>query len=259
MINDLVADMLTRIRNATMAKHSFTRVAYSKLNLAILKVLLSEGYIKSYEVQENNINTKKEIKIFLKYKGWWIKKPFFSNLKRISRPGQRVFSGYKKFRNCSTLDTESEEIYDELAPNDNFGNFDRVLRRKYENSFIEIVSETTFCSRSYNLTEKTTHAFYGCNFPIILSGCGAIQHLRDVGFDMFDDIIDHRYGDLENPIDRVSRAIDDNEHLLCNGDRVKTLWQENRHRFIKNVEVAKNIERFYQDRARKIWQNIVWK
>ena len=73
MTNDNISDMLTRIRNSSLAKHSFTCVIYSKVNLAILKVLLSEGYIKSYEVQENNINTKKEIKIFLKYKGWWIK------------------------------------------------------------------------------------------------------------------------------------------------------------------------------------------
>jgi len=42
-------------------------------------------------------NRKKTIKINLKYKGWWIKKPLFSSLKRISKPGQRVFSGYKHF------------------------------------------------------------------------------------------------------------------------------------------------------------------
>ena len=97
MTNDNISDMLTRIRNSSLAKHSFTCVIYSKVNLAILKVLLSEGYIKSYEVQENNINTKKEIKIFLKYKGWWIKKAFFSIIKRISKPGKRIFSGYKNF------------------------------------------------------------------------------------------------------------------------------------------------------------------
>jgi ribosomal protein S8 len=44
MTNDLVSDMLTRIRNASLARHSFTRIRYSKLNLAILKVLEAEGY-----------------------------------------------------------------------------------------------------------------------------------------------------------------------------------------------------------------------
>jgi small subunit ribosomal protein S8 len=96
MTNDLVSDMLTRIRNASMAKHSFTSIQYSKLNIAILKVFLADGYIQNYQVEEEE-KKKKEIKVFLKYKGWWIKKPLFSNLKRISKPGQRIFSGYKDF------------------------------------------------------------------------------------------------------------------------------------------------------------------
>ena len=98
MVNDLVADMLTRIRNATMAKHSFTRVYYSKLNLAILKVLVAEGYIQEYAVEEGSLKSDTVIKVILKYKGWWIKKPFFSELNRISKPGNRVFSSYKKFQ-----------------------------------------------------------------------------------------------------------------------------------------------------------------
>ena len=98
MTNDLVSDMLTRLRNASMARHSFARVLYSKINLAILKVLVAEGYLKNYEieVETNNIPV---IKVFLKYKGWWIKKPFFSIMKRVSTPGNRVFSGYKNFTN----------------------------------------------------------------------------------------------------------------------------------------------------------------
>lgn len=95
MTNDLVSDMLTRIRNASLAKHSFTRANYSKLNLAILKVLHAEGYISGYESEiTSSISF---IKISLKYKGWWIKKPLFSKLQRISKPGQRVFSSYKGF------------------------------------------------------------------------------------------------------------------------------------------------------------------
>ena len=98
MTNDLVSDMLTRIRNASTVKHSFTKVPYSKLNMAILKVLETEGYILNY-LLENLDNNKKIIKVNLKYKGWWIKKSFFSTLQRISKPGQRVFSPYKSFSN----------------------------------------------------------------------------------------------------------------------------------------------------------------
>ena len=77
MTTDLVSDMLTRIRNASLAKHSFTRVQYSKQNLAILKVLASEGFINSFDLEEAE-NNNHSIKVFLKYKGWWIKKPLFS-------------------------------------------------------------------------------------------------------------------------------------------------------------------------------------
>lgn len=97
MTNDLVSDMLTRIRNASMARHSFARVRYSKLNLAILKVLAAEGYIKSYTIETLG-PVDNGIKILLKYKGWWIKKPLFSIIRRVSKPGQRVFSGYKNFQ-----------------------------------------------------------------------------------------------------------------------------------------------------------------
>ena len=101
MTKDLVSDMLTRIRNASLAKHSFTRVKYSKQNLAILKVLMSEGFINAFSIDENeNNNTKiQTIKVLLKYKGWWVKKPLFSIIKRISKPGLRVFAGYKEFDN----------------------------------------------------------------------------------------------------------------------------------------------------------------
>ena len=115
MTNDNISDMLTRLRNASMAKHSFARVVYSNVNVAILKVLLAEGYIRDYDIETemktiedhsggtisvSQIPTnKKSIRIFLKYKGWWIKKSFFSILKRISKPGKRIFSSYKQFNN----------------------------------------------------------------------------------------------------------------------------------------------------------------
>jgi small subunit ribosomal protein S8 len=99
MINDHVSDMLTRFRNATLAKHSFVRVSYSKLNIAILKVLKTEGFIENYTLENlSNVIAKPYwIKVFLKYKGWWVKKPFFTSLQRISKPGKRIFSGYKTF------------------------------------------------------------------------------------------------------------------------------------------------------------------
>jgi len=102
MTNDLVSDMLTRIRNASLARHSFTAIRYNKINLGILKILKSEGYIQDYVLENEENISKLQIKVLLKYKGWWIKKPLFSTIQRISKPGKRVFSGYKNFE--TTID-----------------------------------------------------------------------------------------------------------------------------------------------------------
>jgi small subunit ribosomal protein S8 len=96
MTIDLISDMLTRIRNASLARHNSTKIPFSKLNIAILNVLKKEGYIESFSLEEQE-KTNFFIKVSLKYKGWWIKKPLFSRLDRISKPGQRVFSPYKNF------------------------------------------------------------------------------------------------------------------------------------------------------------------
>ncbi len=96
MTKDLTSDMLTRIRNAILVKQNFVNVQYCKLNLDILKVLLKEGYIQNFEILLNSRN-QKEIKISLRYKGWWIKKALFSKIIRVSKPGQRMYSSYQDF------------------------------------------------------------------------------------------------------------------------------------------------------------------
>lgn len=96
MTTDLISDMLTRIRNAAYSHQNVTSIHYSKINIAILTVLVNEGYIKTFRI-ENNSKQKKIIEVYLKYKGWWIKKSFFSKLQRISKPGQKIFLSYKDF------------------------------------------------------------------------------------------------------------------------------------------------------------------
>ena len=168
-------------------------------------------------------------------------------------------AGYKRFFNNKELVVDDYEIYGATPANDNISNFNSSLRAKYCNSFMEVVTESSFCAPSYMLTEKTMHAFYGCNFPIILSGAGAVQHLRDMGFDMFDDIIDHGYDTIENPFDRIIYAIDNNESLFKDGVYVKEMWVKHRDRIIGNVEVAKGITDYYRTRAKEQWQKITWK
>ena len=88
-ITDPVADMLTRIRNANTAKHESVDVPASNLKKAIAKILLDEGYIKRYEVVEDG--TQGVIRIQLKYLAG--KEKVISGLRRVSKPGLRVYAG----------------------------------------------------------------------------------------------------------------------------------------------------------------------
>ena len=88
-ITDPGADMLTRIRNANTAKHESVDVPASNLKKAIAKILLDEGYIKSYEVVEDG--TQGVIRIQLKYLAG--KEKVISGLRRVSKPGLRVYAG----------------------------------------------------------------------------------------------------------------------------------------------------------------------
>jgi small subunit ribosomal protein S8 len=89
LMTDPIADMLTRIRNANTAKHDTVDIPASKMKLSIAKILLDEGYIKSYEVVENG--NFKDIRVTLKY-GKDKNEKIISGLQRISKPGLRVYA-----------------------------------------------------------------------------------------------------------------------------------------------------------------------
>jgi len=88
-ITDPVADMLTRIRNANSAKHDTVDVPASNLKKAIAQILLDEGYIKAFELVDNG--NQGIIHITLKYQAK--KQQVISGLKRISKPGLRIYAG----------------------------------------------------------------------------------------------------------------------------------------------------------------------
>ena len=88
VVNDPIADMLTRIRNAQVAKHDSVTMPASNMKKNIAKLLLEEGYIKSYEFIDDGLQG--SIKITLKYLDK--KQPVIVGLKRISKPGLRVYA-----------------------------------------------------------------------------------------------------------------------------------------------------------------------
>ncbi|MBQ8162233.1 MAG: 30S ribosomal protein S8 [Clostridia bacterium] len=89
VVNDPIADMLTRIRNAQVAKHDTVEMPASNTKKAIAKILLEEGYITKYDVIDDGLQG--IIKITLKYINGK-QKPVIAGLKRISKPGLRVYT-----------------------------------------------------------------------------------------------------------------------------------------------------------------------
>ena len=88
VVNDPIADMLTRIRNAQIAKHDAVVLPASNTKKAIAKILLAEGYVKSVDFVDEA--PQGSIKIALKYVNG--KQPVIAGLKRISKPGLRVYA-----------------------------------------------------------------------------------------------------------------------------------------------------------------------
>lgn len=184
--------------------------------------------------------------------------PWRFDMERHSEVREQILSGYKQIYNNKSLALDDYKIYQTV--NNNVANFDQSLRAKYQNSFVEIVTESSFSAPAYLITEKFLNSVYGCNFPILLSGAGAVAHLREMGFDMFDDIVDHSYDLIVNPFDRIISAVELNKQLLMDLDYVKQLWKSNQDRFEKNVAFAKiGMYKWYRARAIAQFNSVQWR
>jgi small subunit ribosomal protein S8 len=93
VVNDTISDMLTRIRNANMVKHQIVQIPATRMSLAIATILKEEGFVEDFENYEEN--QKKYLLISLKYTGK-TRKPVICTIKRVSKPGLRVYSNSKQ-------------------------------------------------------------------------------------------------------------------------------------------------------------------
>ncbi|MBO4476801.1 MAG: 30S ribosomal protein S8 [Lachnospiraceae bacterium] len=123
-MNDPIADMLTRIRNANTAKHDTVDIPSSKMKIAIADILVNEGYIAKYELVDNG--NFKDIRITLKYNKDKTEKAI-TNLKRISKPGLRVYVSCENMPKVlgglgtAIISTNKGVITDKEARNQNIG------------------------------------------------------------------------------------------------------------------------------------------
>ena len=124
-ITDTIADLLTRIRNASTAKHETVDVPASNMKKAIVQILVDEGYVKSYTVIDDKSNTQGTIRIVLKYGAG--KQPAITGLKRVSRPGLRVYTNVEdmpkvlKGLGIAILSTSKGVMTDKKARTENVG------------------------------------------------------------------------------------------------------------------------------------------
>lgn len=98
MVNDIIADSLTRIRNASMRRLEVTNLYYAKIVVSILEVFKTKGFIKDYKVIDKD--GKQSISVQLEYDEQG--KSVINEIKRISKPGRRVYKGHselKRFKN----------------------------------------------------------------------------------------------------------------------------------------------------------------
>ena len=121
-ISDVIADMLTRIRNANSARHETVDVPASNMKKAIADILVEEGYVKGYQVIEDG--KQGIIRITLKYIG---KKQVIQGLRRVSKPGLRIYSGCEdmpKVMNglgVAIVSTSQGIMTDKMARKENVG------------------------------------------------------------------------------------------------------------------------------------------
>lgn len=90
MSNDTLGDTLTQIRNANLSKNSNTLIKNTKISYQLCKILKKEGFIHSFDISPS-----KHLILYLKYKGR-DRKPILTNLRRISKPGRRIYTNYQE-------------------------------------------------------------------------------------------------------------------------------------------------------------------
>ena len=141
--------------------------------------------------------------------------------------------GYKKFkaREFNLLDVPKYDRENIMPIN----NYNKNLLPFYERYGVEIITGSMFFERTPILTEKEVQNIFAKNFPIYINGVGIVRELKNMfDLDLFDDIIDHSYDEIEDHFERIAAAIDRNEHLLNGTTDIQKLWFENQHRFEDN-------------------------
>ena len=114
------------------------------------------------------------------------------------------------------------------------------LDKMFSRSAISLITESIKTEKASIFTEKTIYAVLGLTFPIWVGGYEQAKEWADIGFDTFDDIIDHSYQSYDTLIERCYYAFANNLHLLSDIDQLRELRLQNKQRLLKNRELLLN-------------------
>ena len=192
--------------------------------------LMSVSYLLSKEYYENGkITFSMEIPTLVTYNK-------YKNITKIPDHLKEGFSrGYQKFK---SRDFDLLKIRNFDSKNDRVAkNYNTNLLPVYENIGVEIINGTMFFEKTPVLSEKEVQSVFAKNFPIYINAPGMAKEMKKLfDIDIFDDIVDHSYDDIEDHFERMAAAIDRNEELLNGSTNIKELWYDNQKRFDDNCE-----------------------
>ncbi len=227
------------------------RVHRSICHLILLGLDIKHGYQRFDPSWIIRHESWKSFKSYLKYN----KYPYLNSISRKFYPVME--KGFLKVKNSEGYDAKKYLHRDNKSAEVGMNlkeNFNQSLKNVfYQHSVIEVVTETVFINQTGIITEKYLNTVYGSNFPIIIGMHRTVAHLRSLGFDMFDDIIDHSYDEIVDPYVRMTKAITDNRKMLEDKGVAISAWFDCQDRFQQNYRL---IEAIYQNKEHMVKQQI---
>jgi hypothetical protein len=134
--------------------------------------------------------------------------------------------------------TPDGHIVADMLTQNNAMIYEKLLKTSiYEPSFISLITEPLYHENETMITEKTIMSIFGGTIPIWVGGYYIADHMRKLGFDVFDDLIDHSYQQESTPFDRCYQSINKNLLVLQDVDQLKSFFNNNQHRFEHNLNL----------------------
>lgn len=137
----------------------------------------------------------------------------------------------------------NEAVLDQGVKNGSYSNaltYQQLLQQRvFEPTCVSLITEPCYLEREIMITEKTVMAIYGGTLPIWVGGWRLPDAMRDLGFDVFDDVIDHSYSTLPDPVARLDQALEKNIDLLTDFELVSSVVACNQHRLQHNLNLIK--------------------